>query len=207
MAMPQSCLGPTRFIDSEHPEVVRFTKESVGDATSTKERAIRLFYAVRDSIRYDPYTFSLDPDIYMASTTLARRAGFCVPKSVLLAAAARAAGIPARLHIADVQNHLMPEGFHERLGKDTIYGHGFNELFVDGRWLKMTTAFNREMCEMLGVPTLEFDGENDALFQPFDARGRKNLDYVRDRGVHDDLPFEELERIYRKYHGDFLASL
>jgi transglutaminase-like putative cysteine protease len=71
-----------------------------------RRRAVRLYYAVRDEIRYDPYLFSLEPDKLRASATLAAGGGYCVPKAGLLAACARAAGIPVRIGLANVKNHL-----------------------------------------------------------------------------------------------------
>jgi transglutaminase-like putative cysteine protease len=205
--MHEDCLGPTPFIESDHAAIVRFAEEATAGATTDRERAVRLFYAVRDGVRYDPYTFCLDPVVYRSTTPLARGASFCVPKSALLAAAARAVGIPSRIHIADVRNHLAPEGFRERLGTDLSFGHGFNDLWIDGRWLKVTTAFNRSLCEKLGVPPLEFDGTEDAILQPFDGEGRRFMEYILDRGSFPEMPFEELVSVYREHYSEYLDSL
>jgi len=48
------------------------------------------------------------------------------------------------------------------------------------------------------VPPLAFDGTADALLQPFDSRGRRHLEYVRDRGTAPDLPFDEMIRVFRE---------
>src|SRR6266568_2421202 len=92
-----SFLAPGRFVDSDHPDVVAFARATCAGARHDRERAARLFEAVRERLRYDPYTISNDPDEYVASTLLRRTRGYCIPKAVLLCAAARAAGIPARL--------------------------------------------------------------------------------------------------------------
>ena len=47
---------------------------------------------MRDGIRYDPYASSREPESFRASTVAASTANWCVPKSVLLAAAARNQG-------------------------------------------------------------------------------------------------------------------
>jgi len=168
-------------------------------ATTDREKAVALFYAVRDGIRYDPYVVSSDdPETYRASTVLREGVSYCIPKSVLLCAAARAVGLKARLGFADVRNHLNSEKLRERLGgTDLFIYHGFTEFFLDGRWVKVTSAFNIELCERFGVLPQEFDGEHDALLHPFTADGREHMEYVRDRGSFDELPYDEIVAAFR----------
>lgn len=188
-----------RFVDSDHPDVIAFAEEATAGATTDREKAVALFYAVRDGIRYDPYVISSDdPDQYRASTVLRDGVSYCIPKSVLLCAAARAVGLRARLGFADVRNHLNSEKLRERLGgTDLFIYHGFTEFFLDGHWVKVTSAFNIELCERFGVLPQEFDGENDALLHPFTADGREHMEYVRDRGSFDELPYDEIVAAFR----------
>ena len=102
-------LQPTWFLDGDSLAVQRFAADAIRDAPGPRERATRLFATVRDDIRYDPYAVSADPHLYRASTTAQARSAFCIPKAVLLAAACRAVGIPARLGFADVRNHFSRE--------------------------------------------------------------------------------------------------
>jgi transglutaminase-like putative cysteine protease len=153
---------------------------------------------VRDNIRYDPYAVSSEPELYRASTTARARSAFCIPKAVLLAAASRALGIPARLGFADVRNHFSSTRLHALLGTDLFVFHGYAELLLDGRWLKATPAFNRELCRRFGVAPLTFDGTADAVFQPFDSEGRRHMEYVRDRGTASELPLSEILRVFRE---------
>lgn len=67
---------------------------------------MRLYYAVRDAIRYDMSTSGLDPAQFRASACLSAASAFCAPKAIALAAVARASGVPARLGFADVRYHL-----------------------------------------------------------------------------------------------------
>ena len=197
------------FIDSDHPDVVAFAKEATAGVTTDREKAVALFYAVRDGIRYDPYVISSDgPEIYRASTVLRDRVSYCIPKSVLLCAAARAVGLKARLGFADVRNHLNSPKLRERLGgTDLFVWHGYTEFFLDGRWVKVTSAFNIELCERFGVMPLEFDGEHDALLHPYTADGRDHMEYVRERGSFDELPLDEiLEEFRATYPGMFGAD-
>lgn len=194
-------LGATDFLDIEHESVREFTAAVIGDASSDRDKAKRLFAAVRDRIWYDPYTVSDDPAHYRASFVLEAGRAYCVPKAVLLTAVCRAAGIPARLGFADVRNHLQTEALRALMGgTDLFVYHGYSHLYIDGRWLKATPAFNTELCARFGVPPVDFDGERDALLHAFTATGTLHMEYVRERGVFDDLPLDailtELQRTY-----------
>ena len=181
------------FVDADHPDVVAFAARATAGAGSDREKAVALFYAVRDGIRYDPYALSADPQTYRASAVLRAGAAYCIPKAVLLCAAARAAGLTARLGFADVRNHLNSEKLRERMGgSDLFIWHGYVEFLLDGHWVKVTPAFNIELCERFGVLPLDFDGEHDALFHPYTADGRAHMEYVRERGTFDELPFDEI---------------
>lgn len=189
-------LAPTRFVDAAHPRVQAFAREVCGDATRDRERAARLFAAVRDRLRYDPYSMTVDPADYVASTILERPRAYCVPKAVALCAAARAAGIPAWLGFADVRNHLASEKLLAVLGTDLFVFHGYVAMEIDGAVHKASPAFNAELCTRFGVPALEFDGTADALLHAFDGSGHRYMEYLRDRGLHLDLPFDEMMRTF-----------
>jgi transglutaminase-like putative cysteine protease len=187
-----ACLQPGEFIDSAHSGVVAFADRAAGDATDPAIVAVRLYDAVRDEITYDPYRAYDDPDTYRASAVLAKKRGYCVGKAALLAAAARARGIPARVAFADVRNHLATPRLLALIGTDLFIYHGITELLLDGRWVKATPTFDRSLCEKFGVRTLDFDGIHDAVLHPFDRSGRKHIEYVRQRGSFDDVPVATL---------------
>lgn len=195
-----SWLAPTTFVDSDHPSVIAFAREACDEAVTAKERATLLFRAVRERFRYDPYSFSPDPEALKASSILAHDRAWCVPKAVVLCAAARASGIPARLGFADVRNHLASEKLLRVLGTDLFVFHGYVELVVDGAHVLATPAFNAALCARFGVPVLELDGEHDAMLQAFDAEGRRHMEYVRDRGRFVDLPFDAIMAAFREYY-------
>jgi transglutaminase-like putative cysteine protease len=191
-------LAPTPIIDSDHPAVIAYARAAAGDATDARERAIRLYRAVRDDVVYDPYGLGLDVAGMRASTTLANRRGWCVAKAALLAACARAEGIPARLGFADVRNHLSTEKLRAAMGTDLFVFHGNTELQLDGRWVKATPAFNKELCAKFGVPPLDWDGVHDSLLQAHDGAQRTFMEYVRDRGSYDDVPLDEIRAAFRE---------
>ena len=188
-------LKPGRFVDSDHPAVVAFAQEnSVGK--DDREKAVALYYAVRDTVRYNPFqNFTLD-ESYRASTCLERGVGWCVPKAALLAACARAAGIPARVGYADVKNHLTTPELTARMGTDLFVFHGYTELLLDRRWVKATPAFNLALCTRFRVKPLEFDGTEDSIFHPFDEHNRRHMEYLRNRGTYADVPADEIKRVF-----------
>jgi transglutaminase-like putative cysteine protease len=192
-------LRPGRYIDSAHPAVVAFA-EKHSSGGGERERAVSLYYAVRDAIRYNPFLDFSKDDTYRASACLAAGEGFCVGKAALLAACARVAGIAARVGFADVKNHLTTPALRERMGTDLFVYHGYTELLLEGRWVKATPAFNLELCKRFRVKPLEFDGREDSIFHPFDERDRRHMEYVRDRGSHADVPAAEIMQAFRELY-------
>ena len=192
-------LRPTYYVDSDAPSVVRFATEAAGEGTD-RERVARVFLAVRDGIRYDPYVADFEPKSFKASTTLERKASYCVPKAILLTACCRALGVPSRLGFADVTNHLATKRLLELLNTAVFAFHGFSEVWLGGRWLKATPTFNATLCEKFGVEPLVFDGEHDAVFHPFDKAGNKHMEYLRDRGRYADFPLDEMYRVWREHY-------
>ncbi len=199
-------LEPTPFIDSDVPAVIDFARRAIGDETDDVRKAVRLFYAVRDGIVYTPYLDFNADDTYRASACLAKGAGFCVGKAALLAAAARAVGIPARVGFADVKNHLCTPRLRAVMGTDVFYFHGYTELYLRGRWMKATPAFDGTLCQKFGVRPLEFDGTEHSLFHPFDTHGRRHMEYLRDRGPQRDVPAKEIIETFQREYPGFAAA-
>ena len=148
------CLKPGRLIDSDHPAVIAFAREQLGNAVTPRDKALKLYYAVRDKVRYDPYGTPMVADAYKASSTLLQGHGYCINKAGLLAALCRVAGIPARVGYADVRNHLTTKRLSDLLGTDIFYYHGYTDLWLDGRWVKATPAFNIELTDKFKLKPL-----------------------------------------------------
>jgi transglutaminase-like putative cysteine protease len=208
-------LAPSEFMDSATDAVRRFAASAVGDAATDSGKAVRLYYAVRDGIRYDPYSIRAAKEIFIASRVLAASAAFCIPKAILLAAAARAVGIPAGIGLADVKNHLTTQKLRDLMGTDIFIHHGYTVLRLDGRWVKCTPAFNIELCAKFGVLPLEFDGHADSLMHPFDAKRQRHMEYLQDHGIFAEFPFDRVIGDFRKFYpgmfkkemsGDFAAE-
>lgn len=193
-------LAPTAVIDSDHPAVIAFSQRA--QAGSARERAVELYYLVRDGFRYDPYRIDLSVAGMRASGVLENGYGWCVPKAALLAAVARAAGIPARVGYADVRNHLSTERMRRMLQTDLYIWHGYTEMWLDGAWVKATPAFNRQLCDRFGILPADWDGKADSLYHPYDREGRLHMEYVNQRGSFDDMPLARIAAdIVAKYPG------
>jgi len=183
-------LMPTFYIDYDSPSISHVVSELTKAHPHDMARAV--FNFVRDEIPYNPYTPFYRPGHYRASETLKRGEGFCVQKAVLLAALARASGIPTRLVFADIRNYLMPPKLWNMMKTDFFAFHGYDELYVDGTWVKVTPTFDKAMCKRLGLRLVEFDGHNHAIFHSHDLNGRLHIEYVNNHGVFDDLPFKTI---------------
>jgi transglutaminase-like putative cysteine protease len=195
-------LSPAEYIDFDHDSVGAKAREVADAAADPAERARRLYGFVRDGIRYDPYIDYTDRESYRASSVLAKGQAYCVGKASLYVALCRAVGIPARLGLADVKNHLATPRLLEAVGTDVFAYHGYVEIMPADRWVKATPTFNVSLCRKLGVPPLEFDGESDALLQPFDSGGREFMSYIVQHGTFFDVPakflIREMIRLYPK---------
>src|SRR3989338_6927945 len=177
-------LTATPCIDSDHPAVVAFASTHA-QGSNDRDRAVALYLAVRDGLRYDPYRIDLSEHGMKASTALAQGSGWCVPKAVALAAVARAAGIPARLGFADVRNHLSTERLRRTMQTDVFAWHGYTELWIDGGWRKATPAFNLSPC---------------------DRAGQRHMGSVAERGSFDDLPLGEITATFAAIYPGLLAA-
>jgi transglutaminase-like putative cysteine protease len=196
------CLKPTSTIDSDSRLIVKKADEIAGSCNTAIDKAIRLFYWVRDEISYTPVVPMEIFDDFSASAVLQRGTGFCVEKATLLAALARAQGIPARIHLADIRNHLISERLMEALKTDLFSCHGYCELYLGGRWVKATPAFDIRMCEKNRIVPVEFDGIQDAVFHSHNLDGQPHIEYVADHGAFTNVPVDFILMTWLEVYGD-----
>ena len=194
-------LQPTAMIDSDHPSIVKYAEQTVVGSTYPIEQAVKLYLAVRDSIAYDPYSPFHLPEHYRASAVLERGRSFCVPKVSLLCALSRARSIPSRVGFATVKNHLATKKLIEFLGSDIFVYHGFVELHLEGKWIKATPAFNKELCERHNVPPMEFNGREDSLFHPYNLENQKYMEYLEYHGTYADIPVDTIVTAWERAYG------
>lgn len=192
MNQMEKWLKATPTFDCDNESIKEKAQNLTKGQEGVVDKAKSLFYFVRDEIKYNLYVLSDLPEYYRASRTLETGEGFCVQKAVLLAALARAVDIPARLHLAAIRNHLVPDKVRKLMGTNLFPTHGYDELYIEGKWVKATPAFDVKMCQENRIIPVEFDGKRDAIFHSQDLDGKMHIEYVQDHGYYDDLPFDKI---------------
>ncbi|MCP5326967.1 MAG: transglutaminase family protein [Oceanospirillaceae bacterium] len=178
----------SRSFNYDHPALQALLQETLQPGASPREQAVAFYYRVRDGIRYNPYVFEARSESFSASDCLQKGESYCIPKAVLLGALCRGAGIPSRLGLADVKNHLASPALLEYLRSDVFVMHGYTEIYLEGKWVKATPAFDAALCQRMGVAALEFDGLTDSVFQPYNLKGEQHMEYLAEHGVFEDVP-------------------
>lgn len=198
---PGELCRATEFLDRDSPEIAAFVRANLppGDLSAT-EQAVALYYAVRDGITYEVYGADLSRDGLRASRVLGRGSGMCLHKSVLYAASLRFLGIPSRLVLTDVRNHLSSERLRSLVGGDVFRHHCLTSVRLGDRWLRVTPVFNRTLCRLYRMTPLEFDGTGDSLYHPYDLDGRRQMEILRVHGEFDDLPYDMVVADLRAAH-------
>lgn len=194
-------LKPAPGIDSDNPDIKKMAEDLCKGLEKPAEKAGRLFYWVRDSIKYVPLVHVEDFRNYRASQTLVRGSGFCVEKAALLTALCRAIGIPARLHLADIRNHLIPARLVKVMGTDLFICHGYCELYLGRNWVKATPAFDLAMCRENRIVPVEFDVHKNGIFHSHNLDGELHIEYVRDRGTHAGVPLDMIFAAWFQFYG------
>ncbi|MBD3197908.1 MAG: hypothetical protein GF317_22845 [Candidatus Lokiarchaeota archaeon] len=200
-------LQPTKFLDYHRKKVGQKAEEITKSYADPKDKAVALFYWVRDSIRYNQFGFYMIPANFKASVTLRRGNGFCVSKAVLLSAMARSIDIPAKIHLADIINHKIPQKIIDWMKKEIFYFHGYSELYINDKWVKATPVFDTVTSKKGGYPLVEFDGEHDALLASHDEEGNQFVEYINDRGTYADLPYEEIEIVFNREYEEAIETI
>lgn len=207
---PERCLGATPFIESAAPAIRVGARGCVRGAMTEPARAAALFRFVRDEIAYE-FLARLHSDDYRATRVLAERRGFCVRKAVLLCALGRAAGIPTALALCDLRDGTLPERLVRALGTDTMFHHGLNAFYLEGRWLLADASLSPDVVRRRRYRPVDFDGAGDALSARTTLDGAPHAEYLQFHGLFDDLPFEQtigaLKHGYRNADVGALAAL
>ncbi|KKK45964.1 MAG: Transglutaminase-like superfamily protein, partial [Candidatus Lokiarchaeum sp. GC14_75] len=132
-------LQPSEFFDIDNSIVIEKAMEITEGLKTEKEKAIALFYWVRNEIRYNIRLFiPKNKKNFIASNVIQERQGFCVSKSILLSTLARVVGIPARLHLVDLINHKISQKVIDLMGTNVMHYHGYSEFYLKGKWVKLT---------------------------------------------------------------------
>ncbi len=193
-----SDLESTYFFDSDHPLIQDFTYKTIGEAHTTLEKVLALYYTIRDGWRYNPSKVHRNPIYMKASYIVQQKEGHCIDKATLMVAGCRVIGVPARIGFAKVQNHIGTEKLEEKLKTNVLVPHGYVDVFLDGKWVKATPAFNKGLCDKLEVIPLDFNGQEDSIFQQYDTKGGQFMEYLEDYGGFSDLPLLFMFQLMKK---------
>lgn len=181
------------FYDSENESIQDILANfNFSEEITNKDKAIEIYNYVRDQWYYSPLRISLIEADSLASNLVKRKKAHCIDKSIILITILKAADIPARIGLAKIKNHFTMEQIVQFLGTDVLVPHGYVELFLENKWVKATPTFNKSLCDKLNVHVLEFNGEEDSIFQEYYVEGTNQfVEYIEDYGTFDNLPLEK----------------
>ena len=196
----ENYLRCTEIVDCDAKAVKDKAREVTEGLQTDREKAVALYYFVRDEIRHNAYAELYDLSLYKASAVLEASNGICQQKSILLCALARAVGIPARLGFVDVNDYQLSESFKQMIGGINVFPfHGFAELFVDGRWVHASPAYDIETCRRKRFIPVEFDGVNDAKDSRRTEDGELHIEHLEYHGPYEDFPWDEIQNYYKEW--------
>ncbi len=190
MNLPEEYFQPTDTIDCTNEAILTKARGLTEGSATPQAKALALFHFVRDEISYNLYMISVFKEDFAASRILAWGKGYCVQKAVLLAALARAVGIPSRLAFAKIRNHKIPEKIVKLTGDNIFPRHGYTQLFLENTWVSVAPTFDKALCKKIGVPVVEWDGRTEATLPPADLQGSPYIEYIEKFGTFADLPFD-----------------
>ena len=195
-------LRPTFTIDSDHEQIMKCANTLTENCANDREKTVKLFYFVRDSIPYNLYMISVFKDDFKASRIFEWGKAYCVQKAVLLTALGRAAGVPSRLIFARIRNYKLPDHVREKNKGNVFHRHGYNQFYIDGKWVSAAATFHKDLCDDIGVPAVEFDGRSEAILPEKDLMGEPYIEYIEKFSPSADLPFEWIRQKISKIVGN-----
>ncbi|HAS47048.1 MAG TPA: transglutaminase [Microscillaceae bacterium] len=193
-------LDPAEFIDSNDEAVKAYAYQVTKGLKYDTEKAVELFYAVRDDFKFDLNHIDLHPSKLKASALVKRGVGTDIEKSTLLAATARAVGIPSRVSFSNLRSNLTAEQLGTVLQSDLLVFHSYTELWMGNHWVKLSPAFNQEACDYLDLPPLDFGIPEEKVFEKHHKSRRRYLKYVHQYGSFADLPYDLYISELRKHY-------
>ena len=162
-------LQPTKYCNCDHPKIKAKAKEIANGAETQQETAVKIFYWVRDNIK-----FGLHFSYTKASTTWRKRIGECGNKTNLHVALLRAAGIPARLRYVrckkQVLKNIISDFIYDKIHSEA--SHFWCECYLSGRWISCESMLDKPLYEGMlrasptlreKIPTIDWDGETDLV--------------------------------------------
>jgi transglutaminase-like putative cysteine protease len=93
----------------------------------------------------------------------------------------------------------------QTMNTDLFIWHGYAEVWLDQRWIKLTPVFNIELCEKFGLLPLDWDGEHDSLYHAYDQAGNRHMEYVNERGSFQDMPVSQIVVDFKRVYAGWEA--
>jgi hypothetical protein len=156
-------LRSNTWINADDAAVARFAQRTVARLTSDRERMQRLEQAVNSRISNK----SMRVGYASAADAYARREGDCTEHALLLAAAARAVGIPSRIAIGLVYAEQF--GSHENV----FVPHAWTQAFVDGSWRSYDAAQDGFGSDHIALAV--GDGDPSAFYSSLERVGAMKI--------------------------------
>lgn len=181
---------PTFYLDCDHPRIRQKVRQLTEGCKTPNDVIQKIFFFIRDEIPYNMFALSGNKEYYKASKILEMGNGYCVQKAILFTAMGRAAGVPSRLVLVAIRNHLAPPEVVEMFRGNLFFPHAYNQFFLDGHWVNVAATYDKPLCERIGAAVPVFDGHSDTLLPKTDLQGRQFIEYVDNYGPYDDLPWE-----------------
>ena len=185
--------------------MIAFARRASG--ANARERAVALYYLVRDGFRYDPYRIDLSAAGMRASRVLESRL-----RLVRAQGGAAGGGRARRRHsgAGGLRRRAQPpvDRAHAQpcCRPTSTSGTATPSCGWTARWVKATPAFNLELCERFGILPLDWDGRTDSLYHPYDREGRRHMEYVNQRGSFDDMPVAQIAADFAATYPGWVAS-
>ncbi len=156
-------LEPTLSVPSTHGEIASLARSIAGSASDGEERLARLLAWIDANIAKEAV------DVFTAADVLRERRAECQGNAYLLAAFARALGLPAR-----VVNGIVYSGTHGGF----LY-HTWNEIWLEGKgWRAADPTFGQARADATHLKLLE--GESPLELAPLVGMvGKARIDSVR----------------------------
>jgi hypothetical protein len=178
----QDYVAATRLCDCDNPWFRKQAKEVIDGASTPEEKALKIFYHVRDHVR-----FSLAYSRSRASQILKRGYGECGNKTNAQVALLRAVGIPARFRWVqaktEVLHHLITDLLYNNM--PPVASHFWCECYLNGKWISCELLLDKLLYEGMlreglitkeQVPTIDWDGKTDlVLLNPWITEDRGHL--------------------------------
>jgi len=180
----------SEYCDCDNTEIKRISKSITANCENETEKAVALFYWVRDNILYRVGLWQRK-----ASETLKEMEGTCTNKANLLVALLRSVGIKAGYGIMKVKGreYFGPIALPmlKRMIADKSL-HVYCCVELNGNWIKCDPSDDKELSEKTSYfnPTsklVDWEGEKDAMLN-------LNPSHI----LSDEYPTENIDRIIAK---------